>query len=155
MKKSLLMFVLGAIPVAAGCSVQAANCDTQRNAYYAAVEAAGECNPAAAEPCTANQNVECPPVGVAPDSVAALQAKRSDYEALGCSFPVYSCPAAVMTPPPYTCQAGADGGFSCFSECEKMYGGNATCVSKSSGCAHLVLSAGYCSGTSMECCSPW
>jgi hypothetical protein len=36
-----------------------------------------------------------------------------------------------------------------------MIGGRATCVGQSTGCANVVLAAGFCSGTSMLCCSPY
>src|ERR1017187_5492581 len=139
----------------AGSNSDANDCETKRQLYYAAVAAAGQCDPAAALPCFAYDGVECPTVGVSPDSVAALTANLSEFKAAGCSLPLHSCPIWVMTPPPYTCQAGADGVHRCYSVCEQMIGGRATCVGQSTGCANVVLAAGFCSGTSMLCCSPY
>lgn len=148
-----VLVTLGALFLSGACGVLEGNCDERRQAYYEAVAAAAQCNPSAADPCAAYADVECPPVGVNPDSMAALKTKLSDYKAAGCSLPVHSCPALVGTPPPYTCQAGADGLNRCYSACEKMMGGRATCLSKSTGCKNIALT-GYCSGTSMVCCSP-
>jgi len=139
----------------AGSDSDANDCETKRQLYYAAVAAAGQCDPAAAVPCSAYDGVECPTVGVNPDSVAALTVNLSEFKAAGCSLPLHSCPIWVMTPPPYTCKAGADGLYRCYSVCEQMIGGRATCVGQSTGCANVVLAAGFCSGTSMLCCSPY
>lgn len=131
----------------------ATDCETRRQLYYAAVNAAGQCTPMASVPCAAYDGVECPTVGVRPDSVAALSAKLAEYKAAGCSLPVHSCPLAVMTPAPYTCQADTNGGFRCYSECGAMMGGRATCVDAASGCKTLVLSEGFCAEASTVCCA--
>ena len=138
---------------AGGQATGGTDCDTRLRVYYAAVAAATRCDPAAAEPCAAYDGVECPPVGVNPDSVAALSAELSDYEAAGCALPL-RCSIWTMTPAPYTCQAGEDGLYKCYSFCEQMWGGRATCVDQSTGCPNMVLD-GFCSGTSMSCCSPY
>lgn len=140
---------------AGGCSGERSpsDCESLRSSYYAAVQSAAQCDPAAASSCAAYDGVECPTVGVNPDSVAGLNAKLSDFQAAGCALPRHSCPIWVMTPPPYTCQAGGDGIYRCSSACEQMMNGGATCVSQSTGCANVVLD-GYCSGASM-CCSPY
>jgi hypothetical protein len=136
----------------AGSDDDASSCETKRQLYYTAVETAAQCDPAVAVPCASYDGVECPTVGVNPDSVATLSAKLSAYKASGCTLPIHSCPISDMTPPPYTCQAGTDGVNRCYSACEQMMGGRATCVSQSTGCANGVL-AGGC-GASMVCCSP-
>jgi hypothetical protein len=132
----------------------AMDCESRRQVYYAAVVDAGQCDPTATVPCAAWDGVECPTVGVNPDSLAALGAKFSDYKAAGCSLPMHSCPIVVMTPAPYTCQPDGDGGYRCYSVCESMMGGRATCVNEASGCKTMTLSAGFC-GTAMVCCSPF
>lgn len=131
----------------------ASDCDTRRTVYYAAVTAAEQCDPMSAVPCTGYDGVECPSVGVNPVSVDALSAKLSEFKAAGCILPLHSCPSFVMTPPPYTCQPGPDGVYKCYSLCENMAGGLGTCVSQSTGCAGTRLSAGFCSGPSMDCCA--
>lgn len=130
------------------------DCETMRQLYYAAVSAAGQCDPTASVPCAAYDGVECPTVGVSPGSVASLNAKLAEYKSAGCSLPRHSCPISVVTPAPYTCQPDTSGGHRCYSVCESMVGGKATCVSTSSGCKTAELSAGFCSGTAMVCCSP-
>ena len=149
--KALLGILVLSVAMA-GCG-GGSDCETKRQLYYTAVETAEQCDPAAAVPCANYDGVECPTVGVNPNSVAALSAKLSEYKAAGCTLPIHSCPIWVMTPPPYTCQAGADGVNRCISVCEQMMGGRATCVSQSTGCANVLL-AGAC-GTSMVCCSPY
>jgi hypothetical protein len=147
-----------AILLCATCSDRtrgdANDCETRLELYYKAVEAAGQCDPTAAVPCTAYEGVQCPPVGVNPGSSAALSAKLSEDEAAGCELPVLMCPLLVMTPPPYTCQAGADGVYRCYCVCEQMVSGAGTCVSESAGCPNGSLPAGFCSGASMLCCAP-
>jgi hypothetical protein len=131
------------------------DCESRRQAYYAAVAAAGQCDPTSATPpCAAYDGVECPTVGVNPTAVAGLSAKLAEYKAAGCSLPIHSCPVLVMTPAPYTCQPGSDGVYKCYSVCEQMISGRATCVSQSTGCAGMMLTAGFCTGTSMVCCAP-
>ena len=150
-----------ALTIAGACAGESsqtgsdAACDAKRDAYYAAVEAAAQCDPSAAQPCTSYDAVECPPVGVSPNSVTTLQVALSDFTAAGCQLPVHSCPIWVMTPAPYTCQPGPDAVTRCYSVCEQMIGARATCVSGAAACANVVLDAGYCSGTSMVCCSPY
>ncbi len=146
------LLVLGlATPLVVGCD---AHCDSRREAYYASLEAANQCDPTAAVPCTAYQGVECPPAGVRPESVDALSAKLSDYTAACGALPEHSCPAALATPAPYVCQAKADGVPRCYSPCEEILSGHTACVSQPLGCApNVELPQGYCSGTSMSCCS--
>ena len=128
------------------------DCESKRQLYYTAVETSEQCDPAAAAPCASYDGVECPTVGVNPNSVAPLSAKLSEYKAAGCTLPIHSCPVSVMTPPPYTCQAGADGVNRCYSACEQIMGGRATCVSQSIGCANGVRAEGC--GPSLVCCLP-
>jgi hypothetical protein len=128
------------------------DCGAKLQTYYAAVAAAEQCDPTATSPCTGYDGVECPTVGVNPDAVASLSEKLAEYKASGCSLPLHSCPVVVMTPPPYTCQPGADAGFQCHSVCEQMMGGQATCL-PASACTHVVLN-GFCAGASTVCCSP-
>jgi hypothetical protein len=131
----------------------ASDCESRRQVYYAAVTAAAQCDPTATVPCAAYTGVECPTVGVNPEAVADLSARLADYQAAGCTLPLHSCPSSVMTPPPYTCQVGGDGVHRCYSTCENLMGGRATCVGQSADCASIVLTAGYCSGTAMVCCA--
>jgi hypothetical protein len=142
-----LSLALGALSLSAGC-----DCEHERAAYYAAVEAATQCNPAATEPCAAYDRV-CGPVGVNPDSIADLSGHLSGLKATGCTLdPVghpHSCLVGMATKPPYTCQAKGDGGFRCYSVCEQV---GFTCVGQSAGCAGLLIPQGFCSGESMVCC---
>jgi hypothetical protein len=138
-----------------GSATGGSECDAKQDLYYAAVEAAVRCDPAAAEPCTAYDGVECPPVGVNPDSVAALSAELSEFKAAGCALPLHSCLIFIMTPGPYTCQPDQDGAYWCTPFCEQLVGGRATCVSEFTGCATLTLPEGFCSEPSTQCCSPY
>jgi hypothetical protein len=131
----------------------AVDCEAQNQLYSRAVAAAGQCDPTAAEPCAAYQGVNCPPVGVSPDSVTALTAQLSAMEAGGCALRATSCPIVLIKPAPYTCQAGADGVYRCYSICGNLASGRATCVSQSTGCSGVLLTAGYCASSSTVCCS--
>jgi hypothetical protein len=121
--------------------------------YSSAVTAAEQCDPAAKEPCVAYYGVDCLQAGVNPDSVAALSAQANDYKAAGCGLPEpHSCPSfTIVMPPPYTCQAGTDGVHRCYSVCEQVMSGGATCVSQSTDCAGGLLLKGYCSDAG-ACC---
>ncbi len=138
-----------------GATTGGSDCATKLDRYYAAVRAAMRCDPEAAEPCTAYSGVECPPVGVNPDNVAALSIELTDFKAAGCALPLHSCPILVITPAPYTCQAGEDAVYACRSLCEQTMGGRATCVSQSKGCPGVAVPVGFCSGTAMICCAPY
>ncbi len=143
---------LGALAVLGASSCSNTDCTTRLNAYEAAIYAAGQCNLAAAVPCTGYQDL-CGPVGVNPDAAAALSATLSEYEAAECSLPVLGCPISVETPPPYACETAGDGGGArCFSSCESLDG---TCVSQSMGCGNGSVDAElFCSDATTECCLP-
>jgi len=145
-----LLLALGALSISAGC-----DCEQKRAAYWAAVEAAKQCDPAATEPCAAYRGSNsCGPDGVNPDSIADLSGHLSGLKATGClldSVGRHPCLTVASMPPPYTCQAKADGGYRCYSVCEQM---GFTCVSQSTGCAGIEIDQGFCSGESMVCCLP-
>jgi hypothetical protein len=126
-------------------------CEARRLDYYAAVEAAQSCDPALSTPCAEYRKVECAPLGVAPDSMDALNSHFADYKDAGCALPVHRCPIFVNTPPPYTCQAAADGNHRCFSICEQVSTA-AHCVVDVESCAGLVIPTAFCAGESV-CCS--
>ena len=133
------------------------DCDTMWSVYADAVGAAQRCDPAAAVPCTEYRGIRCPQVGVNPDSVAALSAQLSDYEAAGCHRPLLNCLIYMLNPPPYTCQATASGTYMCYSVCEEMaavIGGTVACSSQSTD-SGWIFPLGFCSGTSVcRLCDP-
>jgi hypothetical protein len=142
----------GVVVGGAGGTAGGSDCDTMWSVYADAVGAAQRCDPAAAVPCTEYRGIRCPQVGVNPDSVAALSAQLSDYEAAGCHRPLLNCLIYMLNPPPYTCQATASGTYMCYSVCEQMaavIGGTTSCVSRD--CGNALLYWGFCSGTS-QCC---
>jgi hypothetical protein len=144
----------GVVVGGTGGATGGSDCDTMYSVYADAVGAAQQCDPAAAVPCTDYPSNFCPQVGVNPDSVAALSAQLSDYEAAGCAVPRHSCLIYMLNPPPYTCQATASGRYMCYSVCEQMaavIGGTASCVSQATDCGTGKLLWGFCSGTS-QCC---
>ena len=143
----------GVVAGGTGGTAGGSDCATMWSVYTDAVEAARQCDPAAAVPCAEYQGIRCPQVGVNPDSVAALSAQLSDYEAAGCHRPLLSCLIYMLNPPPYTGQATASGTYMCYSVCEQMaavIGGTATCRSQATGCGWM-FSSGFCGGTS-QCC---
>jgi hypothetical protein len=126
-------------------------CSAAWEEYGATIRAGTQCDPTAAEPCTAYDKIDCPSVGVSPTAVFGLNVAYAKYISAGCSIPLHSCPNVVETPPPYTCEPSGDGPNRCMSLCENMSGGHATCVSQDTGCTNLRLD-GFCSGQSMICC---
>jgi hypothetical protein len=148
----------GVVAGGTGGATGGSDCDTMYSVYADAVGAAQQCDPAAAVPCTDYPSNFCPQVGVNPDSVAALSAQLSDYEAAGCVVPRHSCLIYMLNPPPYTCQATASDRYMCYSVCEEMaavIGGTTSCVSQATdrGMGELLF-WGFCSGTSQCCLSP-
>jgi hypothetical protein len=113
MKHLVMIAMVGTLAILQGCGSAENICTTKAQEFSTALAQAGQCTPAAVTPCVAYGVAGLAGggcyAGVAPSSVAALDALVSDYLAAGCPRTAYPCPS----PPAYTCQAGAGGASQC------------------------------------------
>jgi hypothetical protein len=113
MKQLVMTATFGALALLAACGSADNLCRTKAQEFSTALTQARQCNPAAPTPCVAYGVAGLAGggcyAGVAPGSVAALDALVSDYLAAGCPRTAYPCPS----PPAYTCQADTGGVSQC------------------------------------------
>jgi hypothetical protein len=113
MKHLVMIAMIGTLAFLEACGSTEPLCATKTQEFSTALGQARQCNPAAATPCVAYGVAGLAGggcyAGVAPGSVAALDALVSDYLAAGCPRTAYPCPS----PPVFTCQAGAGGVNQC------------------------------------------